>query len=634
MIKRSLCLLLLSATAYAGDPKYPVSAIPADLLKNAHVVTRLEEITVKMHSLKDLRVIEKRVLTILDENGEEHAGFHEFYDKDKDIRDISGVLYDAQGNVVRKLKKSEVTDLSAVGESLMDDSRVKTHDFHHRIYPYTVEYEVETSRSFTAFLPGWLPQPDEGFAVEQSRLSVTVPEDYKLRYRQFNYKGEPVQAVNKGDKTFTWEVRNLAALEPESMTLPIQQRTTAVFTAPSDFSYGSYTGNMNTWNDFGKFILTLNAGRDQLPDKVKAEVHALTDGLKTPEEKIRTLYQYLQKNTRYISIQLGVGGWQTFDAAYVANKGYGDCKALSNYMFSLLKEAGIRSHYTIVRSGDDAPDIIEDFSMNQFNHIILCVPLGKDTTWLECTSQTLPAGYLSDFTCNRAVLLIDETGGKLARTPRYAMQQNQQLRNIKASINPAGDMSGQVQTVYTGLQQDWCHKLVNNLKPEKQLESLKRMFNLPSYDIAKYNYTAKSAAGVVPEMGEVLDITASSYASVSGKRIFVTPNVLNRSGTKLDPEKKRLSPIQLSYPWKDVDTVQLTIPEGYKLESIFQEVKLEEKYGRYSAKATVNGNQITYVRVMEKNDGVFPATEYEKLAKFYNDIYKADRNRIVFVKAE
>ncbi len=634
MIKRSLCLLLLSATAYAGDPKYPVSAIPEHLLKNAHVVTRLEEISVKMNDLKDLRITEKRVLTILDENGAEYAGFYEFYDKDKDIRSISGVLYDAQGNVVRKLKKSEVTDLSAVGDNLMDDSRIKTHDFHHRVYPYTVEYEVETSRSFTVFFPHWLPQPDEGFSVEQSRMSVTVPQDYKLRYRQFNYAGEPAQTSEKGNKTFTWEARNMAALEPESMTLPIQQRTTAVFTAPSDFSYGSYTGNMNTWNDFGKFILTLNAGRDQLPDKVKAEVHTLTDGLKTPDEKIRALYQYLQKNTRYISIQLGVGGWQTFDAAYVANKGYGDCKALSNYMFSLLKEAGIRSHYTIVRSGENAPDIIEDFSMNQFNHIILCVPLGKDTTWLECTNQTMPAGYLGDFTCNRAVLLVDETGGKLVRTPRYAMQQNQQLRSISANISAEGNMSGQVQTVYTGLQQDWCHNLVNNLKPDKQLEFLKEQFNLPSYDIAKYNYTAKPVAGTVPEMGEVLDITASSYASVSGKRIFVTPNVLNRSGTKFDPDKKRLSPIRLSYPWKDVDTVQLTIPEGYKLESIFQEVKLEEKYGRYAAKATVNGNRITYVRVMEKNDGVFPATEYEKLAKFYNDIYKADRSRIVFVKAE
>lgn len=634
-MKKFLCLLLLGSSAYAGDPKYPVSAIPAELLKNASVVSRMEDVAIRMTGLKDLRITEKWVFTILNESGAEHAGLHEFYDKDTEIRSISGVLYDAQGNVVRRLKKSEIADLSAVGEvSMMDDSRVKTHNFYHKLYPYTVEYEVETKSSLTAVLPAWIPQNGLNFAVEQSRMSVTVPQDYKLRYRQVNYKGEPLQTTEKGDRTFTWETRGLTALEEEWMAGPYQPRTTAVHLAPSDFSFGSYTGNMNSWNDFGKFFITLNAGRDQLPDKIKAEVHALTGGLKTPEEKIKVLYRYMQKNTRYISIQLGIGGWQTFDAAYVANKGYGDCKALSNYMLSLLKEAGIRSHYTIVRSGDYALDVMEDFSMSQFNHIILCVPLGKDTTWLECTSQTMQPGYLSDFTCDRAVLLIDENGGKLVRTPKYTKAQNQLRRLIKASISPEGDMTGEVQTVYAGLKQDWCHGLVNYVKPDKQLEYLKRKFNLPSYDIGKYNYADMPVAGEVPGMSEALAITANSYASVSGRRIFITPNVLNRSSTKLDLEKERTSPVCIRYAGRDVDTVQLTIPEGYKPESGYPPIKLEDKYGRYSVKADVKGNTITYVRELEVNDGVYPASEYPKIAAFYNAIYKADRNRIVFVKAE
>lgn len=634
MTRKILCLLLLSGAAYAGDPKYPVNAIPEALLKNAHVVCRLQEVDVKMSDLKDMRVVEKYVYTILNENGADHADFEAYYDKDTDIRSISGVLYDAQGNVVRKLKKSEVADLSAVGESLMTDSRIKTHSFHHRVYPYTVEYEVETRSSFTAVLPPWVPQSGLNFAVEQSRMSVTVPQNYNLRYRQHMYNGEPVQTTAKSDKTFTWEAKGMTALEDEWMAGSYQNRTTWVYLAPSDFSFGSYTGNMNTWNDFGKFFSTLNAGRDQLPEKIKAEVHSLTDGLKTPQEKISTLYRYMQKNTRYISIQLGIGGWQTFDAAYVASKGYGDCKALSNYMRSLLKEAGIPSHYTIVFGGTYPPDILEDFSMNQFNHVILCVPLGKDTTWLECTSQTLPPGYLSDFTCNRAVLLVEDNGGKLVRTPKYPMGQNKQLRSITASINQTGDLSGQVKTLYTGLQQDWCHGLVNYLKPEKQLESLKRRFNLPSYDIAKYSYTANPVAQPVPEMGELLDITVNNYASVSGKRLFVTPNILNRSSVRLDADKKRTSPIRITYPWKDIDTVKLTIPAGYRLENAFPAKTMENKYGRFSVKATVEGNVITYIRERDQNDGVFPASEYEKIAEYYNAIDKADRAMLVFVKAE
>ncbi|MGX5816873.1 DUF3857 domain-containing protein [Chitinophaga lutea] len=635
MIKPLAFLLLCSMSVNAAEPKYPASAIPAALQKNAHAVQRAEEVTMKMYGLKDVRVIQKVAITVLNENGDRYAAFGEFYDKDKEIRDISGALYDAAGNLVRRLKKSEVMDVSAVGDNnLMDDSRMKLHSFHHKVYPYTVEYEVETRESFTATLQPWAPQPALNFAVESSRMTVTVPENYQLRYRQFNYKGEPAQQTVKGEKTFTWEARSMPALQDEWLDGPFQYRTTLVYLAPSDFSFGAYTGNMTSWNDFGKFFLTLNAGRDQLPDKVKADVHALTDNIQDPMEKVRKLYTYLQKNTRYISIQLGVGGWQTFDAAYVAGKGYGDCKALVNYMFSLLKEAGIRSHYTIVRAGDDATHVIEDFAMNQFNHIILCVPMGKDTTWLECTSQTNPFGYLSSFTSNRAVLLIDENGGKLVRTPRYTIDQNIQQRAVRAEINDNGDLKGAVRSRYTGLQQDWCHDLIHGQKPEKQLEMLKNSLNLPSYDIKQFHFTELPVSGTIPAMEETLEVTVNNYASVSGKRIFITPNLLNRSTVKVSEDSARRSDIFMEYPYRDLDTVEITIPQGYRPESIFAEIKLESKFGKYRAKAEVNGNKLTYTRFREKYDGVFPAADFGKLAEYYNAIYKADRSRIVFVKNE
>lgn len=628
-------LLLIGLKVSAADPAYPVAAIPPELLKNANAVVRLQELNIKMNSLKDVRIVTRYAVTVLSEAGSKHAAFSDYYDQLREIKSIKGALYDASGQQIRKLKQSEIKDESAVSDfSLMEDDRSKSHDFYHRIYPYTVEYEVEARVSQTFYFPRWIPQDDILLSVQESHLNITVPDDYQLRYKQFSYKGEPVQTPGKGEKTYSWEVKGLSALEDEPMAAALRYRTTVVYLAPSDFSYGAYTGKMNSWDDFGKFIGQLNAGRDVLPEKTKNEVHALTDAVKEDREKIRRLYRYMQERTRYISIQLGVGGFQPFDASYVSTKGYGDCKALSNYMYALLKEAGIRSHYVLVQAGQGKTDLVEDFAVNQFNHAILCVPSAKDTLWLECTSQTSPFGYLGQFTNNRPVLLVTENGGKLIHTPDYRMEVNQQNRLIKAVINEQGDLKGSSRTQLTGMQQDWYHGFVHSISPEKQLEILKERLNLPSYDIQKFHYAEFPDATPVPSMDETLDITAPSYASISGKRLFIIPNVLNRSGTKLDEESGRKAPIRLTDPYRDVDTVEITIPDGYTPESIFRDVSLESPFGKYSASAKVEGNRITYIRVMERKEGMFPAKDYAALESFFNAIHKADRSRIIFVKGQ
>lgn len=626
-----VCFLLFIAPAFAGDPIYPAMLIPDSLKKNAHVVKRMEEITVKINDPGDVRITTHYVLTILDAEGEKYARMYEYYDKLRDIRSIKGTLYDALGLPVKKLKQSDIQDVSGTGsESLMTDDRLKMHAFYHNIYPHTVEYEVEVKYNHSFYLPSWYPQEDEAISVVQSKLVVIAPKDYTLRYKAANYQGEPVKGVDGSSNTFTWEVKNLRAQEEETYAPHWAYRTPSVLLAPSTFEMQRYKGNMNTWEDFGRFSYDLNAGRDVLPDNVKQTVHQLTDG-KSREEKIAKLYTYLQQNTRYISIQLGIGGWQTFDANYVATKGYGDCKALSNYMCALLKEAGIKANCALVRAGEDENEIIQsDFPTQRFNHVIVCVPGAKDTTWLECTSNTAPVGYLGDFTSDRSVLMVDEKGSKLIRTPAYPLESNLQIRTITAVVEESGDMKLKAATHYSGLQQDNLHSRLNRLTKDKILERLRQAGFFSSYDVTGYDW--KEQKSVLPSIDEQMDISARAYATITGKRMFIEPNLLNKSSRRLSVDSTRKAAIYLNYSYRDVDSVKITIPEGYTAEAVPQPVTLESPFGKYSSKVTLDGNTILYVRSIDHKGGNYPVTAYGDLAKFYNSMYKADRSRIVLVK--
>src|SRR5687768_11944760 len=122
-MKLTALFLLCSLAALAGDPQYPVSAIPEALLKNADVVQRREEVSMKLNDLRDMRVTHKVVLTILNAKGEKYSGSSNWYNKHREITDFRGALYDASGKQLRKLKQSEVSDVSGVSDNnLIDDS--------------------------------------------------------------------------------------------------------------------------------------------------------------------------------------------------------------------------------------------------------------------------------------------------------------------------------------------------------------------------------------------------------------------------------------------------------------------------------------------------------------------------------
>jgi hypothetical protein len=166
---------------------------------------------------------------------------------------------------------------------------------------------------------------------------------------------------------------------------------------------------------------------------------------------------------------------------------YGDCKALSNFMVS-LKEAGIKGYAVVIRGGPERKDFVKDFTHDPFNHIICCVPLGKDTIWLECTSQSLPPGYLSEFTANRYGLFIDDNGGRLVHTPAYLLSDNIQLRKISAILDNEGNLKLECETAYKAFCQDDVESVIHGISKEDQLTRLKSEFNLPTYDVVSFDY--------------------------------------------------------------------------------------------------------------------------------------------------
>jgi len=632
ILRFTLVFTICLASLFVKAQKYPAFTIPDSLKENADMVVRLEEQFYEIKSTGKAISHERHVYTILNEKGEYYGTYRTHYNnKSVFINSVSAYMYDASGKEVRHFKKKDMEDQPVFdGSSFVNDERMKVGSFYSHNYPYTVDFEEDDELTELIHIHDWYPQGSMKIAVERSVYSITAPTDYTIRYRMINSDLKPIIEEKGGKKSFNWEIHNLAAYE-DAPYVNFLSYTPNLMIGLSDVEMGGYKGSMSTWNDYARFYGSLQKGRDVLPDETRQKVQELTSGIQDPEMKVSVLYNYLQQNTHYVGIQLGIGGWQTYDATYVASKKYGDCKALSNFMISLLKEAGIKAHAVVIKGGEEVKDFVTDFTHDPFNHIICCVPLGKDTIWLECTSQSLPAGYLSEFTANRYGLLIDDNGGSLVHTPAYRLNDNIQLRKISATLDLDGNLNLESKTSYKALCQDDIESFIHRISREDQLTRLKSEFNLPTYDVVAFEYK-EDYSKRLPVIHETLKISVSNYAQVTGKRLFINPDILTRAADKMSDEKNRRFGIELKDEYKHIDSIQISIPPGYIMESRPSDLEIDGIFGKYNCRISIAADKIMYYRVRENYSGRFPANEYENLVKYTNAIYDADHANIVLLK--
>jgi hypothetical protein len=299
-------------------------------------------------------------------------------------------------------------------------------------------------------------------------------------------------------------------------------------------------------------------------------------------------------------------------------------------MVAMLREAGITGYYTTIKAGDFRDDLILDFPSHQGNHVVVAVPNGADTLWLECTSQTNPFGYAGRFTGDRKAFMLKEDGGVWVNTPHYIAEQNVQSRFAEVKVQLMGDASAKIKTTYSGLQYENGNlNFVLNNQYDQQKEWVMENTEIPSFDIISFKFENRKAK--IPSAVVILDLNLKRFATVTGKRLMLTPNLMNRNTFIPEKVENRKTDIIKPIGFVDVDTIKYQIPEEIYPEFLPQPVKLTSRFGEFEVSYSVDQGSILYIRKLKILKGRFPASSYNEMIEFYKGISKADSQKLVFL---
>ncbi|GGB20885.1 MULTISPECIES: DUF3857 domain-containing transglutaminase family protein [Mucilaginibacter] len=625
-------IVILSIKSYGQDKNLPkefyiASTIPDSLKGEANSVVRYssDEVTVKAAGKMTLK--HHAIITVLNEKGDAAAQLGLGYDKKfSSVDNVQMLVYNADGTMIKKYHKSDFYDYAATdGISIVTDDRMLAMKHPISAYPTTIEVIFEEDMNSYLDLGEWEIQRPER-AVQNAEYTVLVNPSVGFRYMNKNTTIKPEKTPAGEFEKYTWHVKNLKAIKPEDDAESWQVMPRIMFAANS-FQFGGIPGDISTWQNFGKWLQTLNADVCSLSPERIAEVKKMTADFKTDKEKARFLYQYMQQNMRYVSIQLGIGGLKPFPATFVDQKKYGDCKALSNYMYALLKAADIPSYYAIINAGSNEEPADPAFPSDPFNHIILCVPFKGDTTWLECTNMQKPFGKLGPFTENRYALLVTEDGGKLVKTPRSTDIDNQFNSEAHVVLDADGGAKATLKILSTGEYRD-DYLGIAALKTDEQKQVLIKMLNMKQPSL--FEFKPSTDKDGIKELD--IELEYDKFCDVSaGNKQFYKPRVFDLWKTTVPILEKRKSDFFFEIPMLKTCVTTIDLPAGFEIDALPADQSLKFTYGTYDVRYVYDAtkNQVVSTTKFNLKNHVIPAAKYTELQVYLDAIAKAQNKKLV-----
>lgn len=618
-------LLIFLAMNFIFSQNIKIPIITPEQKENANTIKIIQNKIIEYKSFDKVIKNNKYIVLVLNESGFNSIDLSENYDKSNKIKKINVILYNSSGEKIKSFNKSDFNDRSLFDDStIFSDSRVLFLDYKPLSFPLIIEYECETESVNTAFLNTWSPISNLHETILESKLEIIKNETYPLKFKVQKIHEYNIEKIET-PKNIVYSVRNILAIKPEAYA-DYSKEFPMVKMFLEKASLEGYELNMKSWKEFGKMYYDyFIKNNSTISEKTKVKLDNLISINDTKLEKIKKIYKYVQDNTRYISVQVGIGGWKPMEVSDVEKYGYGDCKALSNFTRSLLKAYDIESYYTVIYGGEKK-SFDEEIIAKQSNHVIVSVPYNDDYIFLECTSQTNPFGYLGDFTSNRNALIIKPDGAEVVNTTYYKKEQNTQETQSKVTILQNRSVKGNTKIISKGIQYNNVSGL-EKFNTKEKLEYYKNHFShLNNLSISELKFSNDKETFSFEEQ---FNFETENYYENTLNSIILPLNVFNRFTNVPYKYRNKKFSFEIDYGFIDSDQIEIIVPSNYVVKQLPESMNIKEKFGEYSSKVIFENNILVYKRELIMNEGFFSKEEYESFRKFREQISKLDNLKIL-----
>ena len=600
---------------------------------------------VTVQSENKVKTLVRQAYKILRPDGRGFGMIRVPFNSHQKITNMRGWCIPAQGKDYEVKDKDAIeTSLFQISDSeLINDVRDKFLQIPAADPGNIVGYEYEEEEQPYALQDIWYFQ--HGIPVREAQYTLQLPPGWEYKTTFLNApEVKPVQSGNQ----WQWSVSDVKALKKEEEMPPWRgvagQMIVSYFPAG-----GSVSGKtFGDWRQMGSWYSQLTRGRADSSPEIKQRVAALTANIPSTLDKMREIARFVQKDVRYVAIELGIGGWQPHPSQEVFSHRYGDCKDKATLLSAMLREIGIDSYYVVINTerGSVSPEV--QAHLGAFDHAILAIKLPPGMAgpslyatlqhpklgtllFFDPTNEVTPFGQIGGYLQANYGLLVGPDGGELVQVPKQPGNMNSINRTAKLTLTPQGALTGDFEETRVGDRAAEQREALRSVT--KDADRIKPIETMLSHSLSLFQIT-KATVINLQETREPFQyrysVVAPDYAKTAGGLLLVRPRVVGtKSSGLLETKEPRQLPVEFGGPSLDTDTFEIILPPGYEVDELPPPLDLNYSFASYHSKTQANGSVLRYTRSLEVKELSVPVNKMEELRNFYRRIAGDERNTAV-----
>ena len=505
-----------------------------------------------------------------------------------------------------------------------------------------VGFEYERRERPYVFQTAWYIQGP--LPVENSHYTLQLPSSWEYRADWVNHADV---APTVTGNTYSWELTDIPRIEEEYSEPPYQ--ALASYILVTFFSEKIKNQTYKSWAELGAWHSQLIAGTREPSPALQQKVQELAPTSLPLLERIKALAYFAQHDIRYAAIEIGIGGYRPHAAAETFVHRYGDCKDKATLLSTMLGQIGVKSYLMPIHTvrgifNEKSPPSIS------FNHVILVIQLPEGSfkeqfpalyehpklghlLIFDPTNPWVPFGQLPYYEQDNYGLLVTQNGGELLHLPVSAPELNELKRSAKLNLSADGTLKGEIEEVRSGFPAMVEREYLGDESQKDRKKIIEHFLgtNLSNFQVDSFELI--NSDDINKDLILRFKFTADHYAKTAGPLLLVRPRVVGEDAGYLDPSKPRHYAYEFRAPFLNSDSVEITLPEGFKVDELPDPAKAMFAFAKYTSRMEASGNVLKYTREYKRTSTLVPLDHMEELKHLFSEIVSDEKSMAVLKKA-